>query len=138
MSFILSSNGVQPPPPYPHLSHKEIGQEFCKYYYNAFASNGINGIANLYHPEALITFLEEECVGSVAFSQKLNNLGLTRLLFNNLVGTTQPHNNDTVIISVSGDCCAHTNHWGKFSDVFVISLMGGNWVIVHHIFKVVV
>jgi hypothetical protein len=137
MSFLLSNNNNYSPP----FNHREIGQEFCKYYYNTFSSCGLNGIAHLYHPEAKITFLEEECVGIIEYNQKLSNIGLPLLSFNNLIGTTQPHNNDTIIISVNGDCCVsngfRNNNWGKFSDVFVITLFNGNWVIIHHIFKVI-
>jgi hypothetical protein len=131
MSFLLTNNN---PPP---LNHKEIGQEFCKYYYNAFSSQGINGISHLYHPEAKITFLEEECIGVIAYNQKLSNIGLPRLTFNNLIGTTQLHSNDCIIINVAGDCCANDGIWGKFSDVFIITLSNGNWIIIHHIFKAI-
>jgi hypothetical protein len=133
MSFLLSNNNFNPL----QLNHKELGQEFCKYYYNAFSSYGINGVVNLYHPYAQITFLEEECVGVVAYNQKLINLGLSKLMFNNLIGTTQPHGTDNIIISVAGDCCAHNGIWGKFTDVFIISLLNGNWIITHHIFKAI-
>jgi hypothetical protein len=134
MSFLLSNNNFN----VPQLNHKEIGQEFCKYYYNAFSSQGLTGVANLYHPDTQITFLEEECVGLVAYNQKLINLGLYKLMFNNLIGTTQPHGLDTIIISVTGDCCAYNGiQWGKFSDVFIINQLNNNWIITHHIFKAI-
>jgi len=137
MSFLLSNNNFNAPP----LNHKEIGQEFCKHYYNSFSSYGINGVTNLYHQDAQITFLEEECVGLIAYNQKLLNIGLSKLMFNNLIGTTQPHEINSIIISVTGDCCVYNNlqnnNWGKFSDVFIINQINGNWFITHHIFKVI-
>jgi len=133
MSFLLSNNNLNPP----QLNYKEIGEEFCKYYYNSFSSYGINGVINLYHPDARITFLEEECANIIAYNQKLLNIGLSKLMFNNLIGTTQPHGTDTVIISVVGDYCTSNNIWNKFTDVFIISLLNGNWIITHHIFKII-
>jgi len=129
MSFVLSNNNFN----IPQLNHKEIGQEFCKYYYNAFSSQGLPGVANLYHQNAQITFLEEECIGIVAYNQKLLNIGLCKLMFNNLVGITQAHDQDTIIISVTGECCATC--WGKFTDVFIINQQNNNWIITHHIFS---
>ena len=132
MSFLLSNNNINPP-----FNHREIGQEFCKYYYNTFSFYGLGGITTLYHPEARITFLDEECIGVIAYNQKLMNIGFPKLIFNNLVGTAQPLNNDTIIISVIGECCVRNDNWGKFNDVFIITLYNNNWIITNHIFKVI-
>ncbi len=137
MSFILSNNNFN----VPQLNHKELGQEFCALYYNSFSSHGINGVVNLYHPSAQITFLDEECIGVIAYNQKLINIGISKIVFNNLIGTTQSHGADTIIISITGECCPYIglhcdNNWNKFSDVFILNQINGNWIISHHIFKV--
>ena len=135
MSFILFNNNL------PQLNHKETALEFCKHYYNTFSNHGINGIMNLYHSNAQITFLEEECVGMIAYTQKLINSGLSKLIFNNLIGTTQSYNMDAIIINVIGDYSINNginNNWNKFSDVFIINYINNNWIISHHIFKIIV
>jgi hypothetical protein len=139
MSFILTNNAINNQPIF---DYKHVGLEFSKYYYNMFSSQGLQNLSNLYDLNALITFLEEECIGFVALNQKMSNLGINKMLFNNLIGTTQPHQDDSVLLNVTGECAVSTNNsgvpiWGKFNDVFILTLINGNWIIKQHIFKII-
>ena len=134
MSFSLTSCASQGT-----VSYKQLAEDFCKLFYNAFTNQGFSGIATMYASDALITFVEEECVGSTAFGQKLYNMGFASMLFKDLTGTAQPHGNDTILLNVTGQCAVNSNtlSWGKFSDVFVLSKTNNVWFIQHHMFKVI-
>lgn len=136
MSFSLASCATQGTGT---ASYKQLAEDFCKLFYNAFSSQGFSGIATMYASDALITFVEEECVGSAIFGQKLYSMGFASLLFKDLVGTAQPHGSDTILLNVTGQCSVNASipTWGRFSDVFVLSKTNNIWFIQHHMFKVI-
>ena len=132
MSFLMPNNAI----PY-----QNIAEEFCKAYYNTFASTGSSGIMNLYAPDAIITFAEDECVGQIAFNQKLTNLGISKMTFAELTASAQPHGQDIVLINVSGQFSIAkiqlAPNWMRFTDVFILQKFNESWFIIHHIFKVI-
>jgi hypothetical protein len=128
MSFFLSNNNLNSQ----QFNYKEIGEEFCKYYFNMVSYYDVN---HLYHPQAFITFLEEEFIGVNAYNEKLLSIGSPKFVFNNLNGTIQPLGQN-IIISINYYNNILNNNWNKFTNTFILTQLNNNWIIINQIFKI--
>lgn len=122
-------------------NYKKIISEFCKHYYETINNSGFAGLQGLYRPNAYITFLEDESEGYEIFMQKLYNLRIRKMGYNNVTFVGQPVGDKSLIINVTGNCCTYNfngvqTQWCRFSETIILSRDNNNrFFICQSIFK---
>jgi hypothetical protein len=144
MSFFKQQISYQEPTNFIN-QYKQIGEEFCKVYYENMMKNGLNGVSHLYCPNICITFLDDECSQLIALNQKFQNLGIARFNYSHISGIVQPIGNDNIVINVTGHCASvgingMCSEWTRFSETFILARYNDTnlWAIRQQLYKLVI
>lgn len=119
-----------------------IGEEFCRIYYNKNVY-GVNNTFDLYHPDVVCSIENETIQGAYNLLIKLTSLGIARFEYYDISGCSQITNlnNGDILISVNGslkyfNLWGVSSYWMKFNEIFVLGNFGGRYFIKNYVIKI--
>lgn len=117
-----------------------VGEQFVQHYYSTF-SQGISskqhdGILDLYHDEAMMTFEDNKAQGKLQIKEILTN----KLSFSSIVHQItkldcQPTLDMGIVILVTGRLKTDEDQPHAFSQTFVVKAVNSGIVIMHDVFR---
>lgn len=102
-----------------NLQYKQIGEEFCKYYYNQYDED-IKKLYETYHPQAKISFDNKEFLGPESFIKFIEQSGLYKFTHYDINITVQPVDDTCILITCNGHISINNS---IFLNKFVESLL---------------
>ena len=98
-------------------NYEKLTEAFLISYYKGDQQPNLCDMTILFFShDTSVTIGTETFVGSQYISNKFGEVGIKRLLYKDLNGTSQVLSPMSVLINVNGTCCGQT-YWNTFSDV---------------------
>ena len=119
--------------------YKEIVEQFCKVYYAIYDNDFVN-LSNVYIPDALFSYLEENMVGFEQYVDKIRSNGIRKFLHHKVSVTSQPINKKTLVITSVGHISVNDSTiLNRFSETIILQRSDYNnkMYITNTIFKLI-
>jgi len=131
MSFILENNDM-------NVLYRTVCENFAKTYYH-MRDNKLNDMANIYKPNVMFTFMNDEIIGYNKFLERMYYYGLTKMTHHKIDITAQPINHKMVLISTVGTVSFNNSMFQKkFAETVILQAYEGNKLLIRQsIFKIV-
>lgn len=123
--------------------YSKISQSFADKYYNDISSKGINSVVGLFHRDCLVVIENNKLYGGYNWLLNFTDSGVHKFIYQNISGTSQPINNNQILISVVGlvkgvSFWNRETEWMRFNEVFVLdNYAGNNFIIRNYMFRIV-
>lgn len=121
--------------------YKKIGEGLVNVYINVYDSSDYSQLESCYHPEAKITFIEEEIVGCINFIYTAcNNYGITKFKHRIDSIDSQPLGDKTMMVMMTGLIVVNEDYTTPrhFSEVLLLTQkQNGDFLIINSIFRLI-
>ena len=82
-------------------NYRKITEEFCKTYYSIY-DNDFLKLENIYKPESIFTYLDEEFVGFQSVSERIKQYNIWKFKHGNININAQPIGQKSLLINITG------------------------------------
>ncbi|KAM4550040.1 nuclear transport factor 2 [Fundulus heteroclitus] len=114
---------------------QKIGEGFVQEYYNQFDNTNRMGLANLYSPNACLTWEGSPFQGREAIANKLVSLPFKRIKHIITEQDSQPTIDSCILIMVFGQLQADEDPPMAFHQVFMLKSQNGGWSCTNDVFR---